>query len=92
LFCGRELPGLGNFLDLFVPQADNHIFWFEIGMDDLAHAVDIVEPNKALLGQPSHEWQWYTFIIVSLNDLQEVDSQNLKHHNKVFAIWSMMDK
>ena len=92
LLCGRELPSFGYFLDLFVPQADNHIFWLEIGMDNLAHAVDIVEPNKALLSQSSDKRQWYTFIIVSFNDLQEVHSQNLKDHNKMFAIWSMVDK
>ena len=92
LFCGSELPGLGNFLDLLVSQADNHIFWFEISMDNLTHAMDIVEPNKALLGQSSDEWQWYTFIIVSFDDFKEVYSENLKDHNEVLAVWSMMDK
>lgn len=61
-------------------------------MDNLAHTVDIVEANQALLGQPSHEWQWHTLIVVSFDDFEEVYSQNLKDHDEVFAVGSMVDK
>ena len=61
-------------------------------MNNLAHPVNVVKANETLAGEFANKWQWHAFIVVSFNDLQEVHTQNLKHHNKMLTIRSMMDK
>ena len=87
-----ELACLGNLADLLVPEADDDVLGLEVGVDDLAHPVHVVQPDQALSRKSSYQRQWHTLVVVSLNNFQEVNSQNFKHHDEVLSIWSMMDK
>jgi len=61
-------------------------------MYNLAHPVNVVKADETLAGEFANKWQRHAFIVVSFDDLQEVHTQNLKHHNKMFAVWSVMDE
>jgi len=61
-------------------------------MNNLAHPVNVVKADEALAGEFAHKWQRHAFIVVSFDDLQEVHTQNLKHHDEVLTIWSMMNE
>ena len=61
-------------------------------MDDLAHAVHVIEANETLSGQLSHKRERYTLIVVTFNDLEEVNSQNFEHHYEMLTIRAMMNE
>ena len=61
-------------------------------MDNFAHPMHIVKSNETLPRQFSRKRHGNTLVIVSLDDLKEVDSENLKDHHKMLAVGSMMDK
>ena len=61
-------------------------------MDDLTHAMHVVETNQALLSQLSHQRQRNTLVLVSLDDLKEVDAENFENHDEMLAIRSVMDE
>lgn len=48
--CGRQLTGLSDFDDFIFSEADDHVLGLEIGVDDFAHAVHVVQANQALPG------------------------------------------
>ena len=51
-------------------------------MDDLTHPVHVVEADQALSGKSSRERHRNTLIVVALDDLQEIDSENFEYHHK----------
>jgi len=59
-----------KFLPLRKPE--NSIFRFEIGMDDPANSVHVVETKKELLTNSSHDRQWDTSIIILFYQCQHV--------------------
>lgn len=61
-------------------------------MYDLAHPVNVVKTYEALACQLSDKRKWHSFVVVSFNYLQEIHTQNLKNHNKMLSVWTMMDK
>jgi hypothetical protein len=73
-FCGRELPSLCNLVHLVVSQANDHILRLEVRVNDLAHAVHVVETDQALSCQLSHKGKRNSLVIVALNNLKEVHS------------------
>jgi hypothetical protein len=87
-----QLTCLVDFADFFVSQANNYIFWLKVGMNHLAHSMHIVEANKALFCKSSYERKGNTFVVVSFNNLQEINTQDLKHHYEVLSVWTMMDE
>ena len=91
-FGSCELSRLLDFGYFLVPEADDYIFRLEVGMYDLAHPVNVVKANEALACEFAHKWQRHTFIVVSFDDLEEVHTQNLEHHNKVLSVWTVMDE
>lgn len=91
-FCSRELSCLLNLGYFLVSKADDNIFRLEVGMYNLAHPVNVVKANEALAGKFAYKWQRHAFIVVSFDDLKEVHTQNLKYHNKMFTVWSMMNE
>ena len=89
---GGQLPSLGNLLHLIVPQADHYILGLEVSVDDMAHAMHVVEADQALSSHLPHQRQWHPFVVISLNNLQEVDSEDFEDHDKVLAIRAVMDE
>jgi glutamyl-tRNA reductase len=61
-------------------------------MNNLTHSVHVVKTDQALPRKSSHKWQGYSFVVVSLDDLKEVDTENLENHDEMLSIWTMMDE
>lgn len=61
-------------------------------MDDLAHPVHVVKADKALPGESARKRHGHTLVVVPLDDLEEVDAQDFKHHHEVLSIGTMMDE
>ena len=69
-----QLPGLRDFVHLVVSQADDYVFGLEIGMDNLAHSMHVIEPDQTLTSQLSYQGKRHTFIIVALDNFEEINS------------------
>jgi hypothetical protein len=61
-------------------------------MNNLALAVHIIKANQALSSQFSYQGNWDSFVVITFNDFQEINAQDLKDHDKVLSVWSIMDK
>lgn len=61
-------------------------------MDNIAESVQEIESDQHLLGNLSAEMEWDSLIIISLDDLQQVDTQDLKDEAKMISIRSLVDK
>ena len=61
-------------------------------MDNLTHPVHVVETDQALSGKSSRERHRNTLIVVALDDLQEIDTENFEYHHKVLAIRTVMNE
>ena len=85
-----ELTILHNLLDLIIGEADENIFWFEICVNDLTNSVKEIKTNKNLSGHFSNSVQRKTFIVSSLEHLQQIDSQNFINHTEMIAIGSLV--
>ena len=59
-----------KFLPLRKPK--NCIFRFEIGMDDPANSMHVVETKKELLTNPPHDRQWNTSIIILFDQREQI--------------------
>ena len=65
--CGLQRAFSLDFMDLLLSEAEINIFRLEICMDDLAHSVQKIQANQALLCHLSNDWQRSSFIVVSFN-------------------------
>lgn len=88
----RQLARARNFGDFILSQTDYNVFRFEIGVDNFAHAMHVVQANQALSRKLACQGHGHSLVVVSFDDLKEVHAENLEHHNEVFAIGSMMNK
>lgn len=67
-------------------------------MNDLANTVQIVETDETLSSDFSAQVDGhllkenYSFVLVLLDDLKEVHSQNLKDHAEVVSVGSFVDE
>lgn len=59
-----------KFLPLRKPK--NSIFRFEIGMDDPANSMHVVETKKELLTNSPHDRQWNTSIIILFDHREQI--------------------
>ena len=89
---GRQLACSRNFSDFFVAEANDHILWLKVGVDDLAHPMNVVQTNQTLAGKPPDQRQRHSFVVVPLDDFQKVDAQDLENHNEVFSVWAVVDE
>lgn len=53
--CGGKLTGARDLMDLLLSQSDVHVLWLEVSMDDLAHAMHVIEADKTLPGHLTHQ-------------------------------------
>ena len=89
---GRQLPCFGDLCDLRGLEPDDHVLRFEVGVDDLAHPVHVIETDQTLSSKFSCQRHWDSLIVVPLNDLQEIYSEDLEHHDEVLAVRPMVDE
>jgi hypothetical protein len=88
----RQLTRARNFGDFILSQTDYDVLRFEVGVDNFAHAMHVIQANQTLSRKLASQGHGHSLVIVSFDDLKEVNTKNFEHHNEVFAIGSMMDK
>ena len=81
-----------NFMDFFISEANHNILRIKISVDHLAHSMHVVQANQALSCKSSHKRKRHSFIVISFDYLQEIHSQDFKHHYEMLSIWSMMNE
>ena len=92
LLGGSQLPCLVDLVNFFVSQADNYVLRLEVSMDHLTHPVHVVKSDQTLSRESSNQRKRYAFIIVSFDDFKKVDTQNLKNHDEVLSVGTMVDE
>ena len=73
-FCGRQLTGLSDFDDFVFSETNDHILGLEIGVDDFAHPVHVVQANQALPCQLPDQRDRDSFVVITFDNLEEVYS------------------
>lgn len=68
---------------LDVVDADKDVFGFQVGVDDSALAVDIVEAEEDLLGDLLADVIGHAAVVIPLDQSEQVFSEHLKHHADV---------
>lgn len=61
-------------------------------MNQVAHAMHVVEAHQALLGQYSGQVHGDALVLVTLDDLKQIDAEDLECHYVVFAVRTLMDE
>jgi hypothetical protein len=87
---GRQMSFEGDFLDLFFCEAKINILRFKICVNNVAHAMKVIETHQALLGHDANKVQWYTFVVVALDDFKKVYAKDFKNHHEMFSVWPVV--
>lgn len=91
LFAGLVLDHLfDNLLD--VANLNEDVFGLEVGVDDAALAVQVVEAKQDLFGDLLHQRHGDTAVVPSLNQAEQVLAQYLKDHADVGAVGALVLK
>jgi len=61
-------------------------------MNDTTLAVEIVKSYQDLLSHAANKWQGDAFVVIAFHNLEQVYTENLKHHHEVASISSTMNK
>jgi diadenosine tetraphosphate (Ap4A) HIT family hydrolase len=61
-------------------------------VNDLADSVKVVKTHQALLGHDPDKWKRGALVVVPLDDLKEVHAEDLKDHNEMLSMWTMMQQ
>ena len=75
---------------LDILDADEDVFRLEVGVDDAAASVHVVQAEEDLLADLAHEPNWYTLGLMSLDEAEEIFAQDLENHADVNTIWALM--
>ena len=91
-FFARKLAILNNFLYLLRSQAEQHIFRFQVCMNDAADSVQKVKPHHHLSCDFFYQIEWKSFVVISLQNFQQVDTQDFKYHGEMISIWAFVQE
>lgn len=80
--------GLDNLLD--VANFDKDVFGLQVGVDDAALAVEVVEAEQDLLCDLLDEGHGDAAVVPPLDQTEQVLSEHLKHHADVDAIGALV--
>ena len=61
-------------------------------MDEVAHAVHVIEADQALSSELPCQRHWHTLIVVALDDFEKVHAENLEHHHEVLPVRAVVDE
>ena len=81
-----------DLVQLLWSQAEVHILGLQVCMDHLAHSVEVVESNEALLGHLPNDRDRSSFVVVSLDDLQQIAAEDLEHGHKVLSVRAVVQE
>jgi hypothetical protein len=90
--CCSKLSCLSDFLHFIVTKANNNVFRLEISMNNLAHAMHIIKTYETLSSQLSNQRQRDSFVVITLDNLEEINTQDFKYHHKMFSVWTMVNE
>lgn len=75
---------------LYIANLNQHVLWLQVGMDDAALPVEIIQSEQHLLGDLLHKRHGNTSVVPALNQTQQVLTQHLKDHTYVNAVGSFV--
>lgn len=81
---------LDNLLD--VTNLDEDVFGLEVGVDDAAFAVQVVQAQQHLLGDLLDQRHGDAAVVPALDEAQQVLAQHLEHHAHVGAVGALVLK
>ena len=88
----QKLSIFNDFPEFLIAEADHHILWFEISMDDSANSMQEVQSLEHLPRDLLADIHRNALIIVPLDDFQQIASKYLKHHAEMIAILRLVNK
>ena len=77
---GGDLPDVG------LVDADEDVLWLDVGVDDLALGVQVVEALEHLPHYQLHVLERDALVVAPDDELEEVVAQHLEHHAHVSAV------
>jgi len=77
-----------HILDIF--DADEDVFRLEVGVDDAAASMHVVQAEEDLLADLAHESDWDALGLMSFDETKEVLAQDLEDHADVDTIWTLV--
>jgi hypothetical protein len=92
LLLAAQLLVLHDALELLLGQTHQHVLRLEVSVDHSADSVQEVQPHEHLAGDLLYYVDGKTFAVVFLQDLPQVNTEDLKHHAKVVAVWSLVEE
>ena len=54
--------------------------------------MNIIKTYQTLSSQPPDKRKWHSTVVVPFNNFKEITSQDLKHHDEMLAIRSVVDE
>ena len=78
--------------DFLFGEAQVDVFRLEISMNNFAQPVEVVQPEQALPGHLANDGQRSSFVVVSLDDFEQVDSQDFEHSHEMLSVRSMVQE
>jgi hypothetical protein len=54
--------------------------------------VHVVEADEALSRQLADQWDGHALVVITFDEFEEVDAQDLKDHDEVLAIRAVVDE
>ena len=90
--CTFQLTTLFDFQNFLVCEAQTYVLWFQIGVDDFTHAMEIIQARQTLSSHRSDDRKGSSLIIISFNDLQKIHTENFKNGDEMFAVRAMMQE
>ena len=79
--------------DLFyIANFDQHIFRFEVGVNDAAFAMKIVQAKKYLLRDLFYKGHWDAAVVPALDETKKILAQHFKDHADMVAVWTFVMK
>lgn len=88
----RELAVLDDISDLCLRELEEDIFRLEVSMDDSAESVEEIKTYEYLSGNFSAEVKRDTLVVVSLDDFQEIDTEDFEDKAEVVSVGSFVDE
>ena len=76
--------------ELLASETQVDVLRLEVCMNDLAHAMQIVETHEALARHLPDNRKGRTLVVVSLDNLEQVAAENFEDGHKMLAMRSMM--
>jgi hypothetical protein len=76
---------------LDVLDADQDVLWLEVGVNNVALLVEVVEPEEDLLGDLLDDVRRDASMLVAFDEAEQVLAQDFEHHADVTEVVEQLD-